>query len=1217
MKYSNATCLCVLVLLVLSSTPLNTTVIHLSATSEKLPTPKTEFILQESHLEPYINNYDYSYSHENIQWAGLGSGLSQSMDLEIGSTDNLMENTLSDDEKVRYTINSFDENTITKCPTGLTLYTTKQNETLCFKITKPSEFPPSCPYPYQINYYNFKNTNDLELTDNVVWALIQKNKINNNFEWMYSISNDTIDIRKIYQENPEQDCFVINGTMLMPVNCDQKYHGICIYSMDLSLNDDYCKRKLNETCFSNNLGVLSKCYCINRDIYSKSRDSYCAKLADITDPYQNSLISKRLKENEFCWFALEKIKWMSAEDSEKYSYWSTNNNTSKKFGAVGKRGWILEDEEALSCGLCEVNIDDLQEVQLHLKRNFSNHKIQLEIYNGLNAFEGVLCMTGNDSHFINLSTTKDNYLLQDLWLFDDIKDYCWCKTLQLPNLEKVYSNKIIASNINLHEHVFVAIWTFSMVDKAINFSTRSCPELKSEIILHSKLIQTTFFNDKLQIQHVCHYYTDKSNLTRRQEYQILEQTLNISNVILEKFSNAVMCLTTTTTSGNKTLHWHETPIGATIAAEELCFQENGEPVTRTCGGNYTFGAEWLPVNGSCVESTIPPTTMFLNDLLLKKTSNVRICSELARVTEDKNSIDSYQIHLVSQLLGKVTDENSNVILKDVVTTVNNIMQVDENKLKKSQVSLNSTDIILSNFDNILNRLDDTVNEIGYISESSNKVLTQAVSLIKTNIKGFQLQSSGEDVFNVSNLKLLHQYTENDVLEDNLDLALLIPNDLHDSIVQCHGSKLKPTIITSMFYDDSLFIEYGIATGKPNGKILSVLVPGFNCTFSRPIQVIFKSSVNESFEETCASWVYGSNSLMESIHGHWSTEQKPKILGNMSQYRLCEYSHVTHFALLVLGENSNISSANKKALDIITAIGSGLSVIGLMGVFITAIIFKVYRETNGIVINFSIAMTAQIVLLFVADNVSDNKVACTVFGALLHYIVLAQFLWMLAIAVLQYQRYVVIFSNPPSHVVIKTSLFAWGIPLIPVIIIVSISTDNYGKNVNGLCYAVGQYFSFGVLVPVALIIIVNVMIFLRIMISVAGSRRIKVHRDKSYTSKLQLRLAFMLFFLLGLTWGFGLLASIGGSVVYSYLFCITATVQGFVLFLFFIVLNEKTRMLWINLKTCCSKHDEYDINRDSAASVMMRKTKTSSTGNSTNSATSEILRKVKNRGSSEF
>jgi hypothetical protein len=60
---------------------------------------------------------------------------------------------------------------------------------------------------------------------------------------------------------------------------------------------------------------------------------------------------------------------------------------------------------------------------------------------------------------------------------------------------------------------------------------------------------------------------------------------------------------------------------------------------------------------------------------------------------------------------------------------------------------------------------------------------------------------------------------------------------------------------------------------------------------------------------------------------------------------------------------------------------------------------------------------------------------------------------------------------------------------------------------------------------------------------------------------QWRLVVLLFFMLGLTWIFGIFSELDFGVVFVYLFCSTATLQGFIVFLFFIVFNANTRYLY--------------------------------------------------------
>ncbi|KAF5294629.1 hypothetical protein FQA39_LY02761 [Lamprigera yunnana] len=1189
----------------------------------------TKLIKELSHsnehdsLPIYVSD-DVGIINESTENLPLEPNLSEGQNYRLESKlhrenikEHIKEVSLNDDKDV-YKIHNYDKKTLPKCPIGLASHQGSNNEIICYKITEPSRFPPPCPYPLNIDRVYFKSINKLQLTNNVVWAYAQKEDKTNSFEWLYDVQDNFVPINYtnlLYSS--EKRCLVINETELVPVSCEEKYHGICIYSFENSTLDNFCKRRLNETCFSSSFVASNHCFCINRFKQNLPRNSYCAKLADLKNPYQNYLVARTMYDDEYCWFDFEKEKLITKATVGKYDYdyWFNRNDFSKPYGAVGKNGWILQNDGHLSCAICQVKIENLTDARLSLKRNFTTNRIQLEIFNALSIHQGVLCVTGSDSRFINLSSATETYLLQDLWLFSEITEYCSCKALQLPTFSQLRSNMITARYTSI-SNIFVALWSFPMSAYDVNDNITSCSGVNKSIIIESTIVKKLVVPEDDKIQFLCHYYVASSNLSTQEQYVLLKKVLTFENGTLESLNNLMVCLPSTTISGSKILHWNKTSRGSTIIPEELCLDKNAEPVTRTCGGNVTHGAKWLPVNGSCLDVPISSTTFLLNDLLHKQSStNHSVATSLLNIIKTKTDMNAFQIHLVSQILQKISEDVKNIQLKDIVKTLNDIMNFEPSKLRGSQEKLNSTDTILWCLDEILLHTRAGLDNDVYVSEGSDKLLMQATNLMTSDIKGFKVESSSSPVFNTSSLKPLRQYSFNEILKDGVDLAVMLPQELHNSIISCEGSKNEPTMITSMFYDDCLFNEIE-QTGRTDGRILGVLIPGFNCTFSSPIKVIFKSSFEQNLNIQCASWAYGSNELNESIRGHWKVERDSIMIEDFPQYRLCEYTHVTHFALLVLGDGINISNEQEVALNIITAVGSGLSILGLFGVFFTAFLFKVYRAANGIVINFSIAVVAQIILLYIAHHASHDKVACIIFGALLHYIVLSQFFWMLTIAVLQYQRYVVIFSSPPSHLVAKACLFSWGIPLLPIIIIVSISTDNYGKNPNGLCYALGNFFVFGVLIPIATIIVINVAIFLRIMISISSSRRIKVHQERGSTSVLQLRLAFMLFFLLGLTWGFGLLASAAGSIVYSYCFCVTATLQGFVIFLFFIVLNEKTRNLWINLKSCCRKSEEYDVNRDSSNSVMMRRPKTISSDTCTDSTTSEILKKVKARRSSE-
>ncbi|XP_050666760.1 adhesion G protein-coupled receptor E4-like [Leptidea sinapis] len=200
------------------------------------------------------------------------------------------------------------------------------------------------------------------------------------------------------------------------------------------------------------------------------------------------------------------------------------------------------------------------------------------------------------------------------------------------------------------------------------------------------------------------------------------------------------------------------------------------------------------------------------------------------------------------------------------------------------------------------------------------------------------------------------------------------------------------------------------------------------------------------------------------------------------------------------QDSNIPK-NTKTLNIISLIGSFLSLSGIMGIWITATVFQAWRKKPGTKILINLTVYNLGTICEGDENGIIRKkmrVVCIILGALLHYSVLASFMWMLIAASLQFIRYVRVFGvYRPSRFMVKFTLIGWGIPVLP------------------------------------------------------------------------LRLSIFLFFLLGLTWVFGLF-SFSKNLIWSYLFCLTSTLQGFVLFVYFVICDPITRNLWVALLNSSSK-----------------------------------------------
>lgn len=300
-----------------------------------------------------------------------------------------------------------------------------------------------------------------------------------------------------------------------------------------------------------------------------------------------------------------------------------------------------------------------------------------------------------------------------------------------------------------------------------------------------------------------------------------------------------------------------------------------------------------------------------------------------------------------------------------------------------------------------------------------------------------------------------------------------------------------------------------------------------------------------------------------IRGYWKDEAVPK---HKNFTAICQFGHLTHFALLLASDRIDLNDAlQDHILDIITKVNCFLSLFGIIGIILTAFLFEKWRKNTGnqILINFSIAISIKILMLYISELVDRKthvKVLCYISGAVLHYSVLSEFCWMLIIAILQFKRFVEVLGGPPKYVILKSCICGWLLPTFPVFCILILDIDNYLQSSLGICYPSGIGLHLGVWLPLIIIITTNFIIFIFIIYNVFH-KKTEFKEQINYEILFQWRLAILLFSMLGLTWFFGFISLIKGSLVFIYLFCFTASLQGFIMFLFFIVFNKSTRFLY--------------------------------------------------------
>ncbi|XP_015766091.1 PREDICTED: adhesion G protein-coupled receptor E2-like isoform X1 [Acropora digitifera] len=220
-----------------------------------------------------------------------------------------------------------------------------------------------------------------------------------------------------------------------------------------------------------------------------------------------------------------------------------------------------------------------------------------------------------------------------------------------------------------------------------------------------------------------------------------------------------------------------------------------------------------------------------------------------------------------------------------------------------------------------------------------------------------------------------------------------------------------------------------------------LSPPYNKTLRHLINITYSHAKvpHRDVKRKCVFWQENPG----SSNGSWSSHGCSLLSGSSFEKTICSCNHLTSFAVLMQFNplQKPLSSEDKVALSVITYVGCLLSMTGELLVILVYIVFMKFKaEVIQIRLNLATALFCAQLVFITGINATHNKSTCVSVAVLLHYLFLASFLWMLLEGVCLYVLIVEVFSTIK---VWYLYVFAWGFPIIPVVISLGISAKDGG------------------------------------------------------------------------------------------------------------------------------------------------------------------------------
>ncbi|XP_072030645.1 adhesion G-protein coupled receptor G7-like [Amphiura filiformis] len=612
-------------------------------------------------------------------------------------------------------------------------------------------------------------------------------------------------------------------------------------------------------------------------------------------------------------------------------------------------------------------------------------------------------------------------------------------------------------------------------------------------------------------------------------------------------------------TGRDRVSWPETVVTSTddeivVESIERCpvNTENREHgiARRICFYNESLGGQWHNISFQDCGSYERPGIEHLSKTPVTEDNVQEVTDTLARILENSTS-DNVKITDARTVLNNIVNARSPSpnVTESVIKTIDSILSA--NIPSGDQDSANASSEILKSVEK---QVSYTIEKHGQFSSFKPNIAVEGVTINETRGIGFGISQTDAASFDPD-------AEENEQIDGS---SIQLPKDVFEN-----GNSNGTKVSFIAYNDNKLFQSLERKTSVAVGPIISAVVLGkdvFNLTKPVIIQIIPNQDSGTLTEaqlntSTCVYWDFSKRNGI----GDWA-EDGCELMSAESGKITCHCNHLTNFAVLVDFSGGTMNFV----LDVISKVGCAASIVGLC---LTLMIFLCCRGLRislqrKILIQFCISMLGLYFAFLLGIDSTGSEIGCIIVAALLHYFVLTTVLWMGVEARHMYITLVAKSDRVGRKFLIKAGIFAWGVGLLPVGVVLGIKQGEYLAKPLLYCFVAPNYgLFFGLLLPIGLVILHNIITFGLVARKLLSSRAYVKKSDlenreneggdgeffqKTGVKEISQRLlnAFAVSIPLGITWVFGFLAIEEARFAFQLLFCICNSFQGVLIFILF-------------------------------------------------------------------